>query len=75
MGAGASAADVGSIDEEKLRVLCREKFEELDVDKSGFLENEELMKVAEWVLSSFSTTTTSLEVINPAVISLRPPSS
>ena len=29
------------------------KFDELDTDKSGFLENDELVKVAEWVMSEF----------------------
>lgn len=58
MGAAASAlsnAD-NSIDtnQEKVMVMCKEKFEELDVDKNGFLENTELIKVIEWVLSAFA---------------------
>jgi len=65
MGAGASAmlnAETSMVDTEKLQVLAREKFDELDVDKSNFLENAELIKVAEWVVSSFGdNVTTTLE--------------
>ena len=62
MGAGASI-NLQSLDEGKLLELSEEKFKELDADSSGFLENEELVKVAEWVLSSFGDVATSLEVL------------
>jgi len=64
MGAGASAmmnSETNEIDQEKLRTVAREKFDELDTDKSNFLENAELIKVAEWVISSFGGVTTTLE--------------
>jgi len=36
-------------------LLARARFDELDVDKSGFLENKELEKVVQWVMESFGT--------------------
>jgi Ca2+-binding EF-hand superfamily protein len=34
---------------------AKEKFEELDTNKSGFLESEELVIVADWVLKTYGT--------------------
>ena len=67
MGAGASAMMSSTeggkavVDREKIDAVARVKFDEFDVDKSGFLENAELLKVAEWVISSFSEGSTSVE--------------
>ena len=36
-------------------LLARARFDELDVDKSGYLENKELEKVTLWVLESFGS--------------------
>lgn len=36
-------------------MLAKARFDELDVDKSGFLENKELEKVTAWVIESFGS--------------------
>lgn len=36
-----------------IQAIAHAKFEELDVDKSGYLENEELLKVTDWVMLYF----------------------
>ena len=48
-------------EQEKLREKGLAKFNELDTDRSGMLENAELLQVAEWVISSFGETASSLE--------------
>jgi Ca2+-binding EF-hand superfamily protein len=39
--------------QETIQLMARARFAELDVDKSGFLENAELISVVNWVMSSF----------------------
>jgi calmodulin len=36
-------------------LLARARFDEIDVDKSGYLENKELDKVTQWVMDSFGS--------------------
>lgn len=36
-------------------LLARARFDEIDVDKNGFLENKELEKVVQWVMESFGS--------------------
>lgn len=39
--------------QETIQLMARARFAELDADKSGFLENSELIDVVNWVMSSF----------------------
>lgn len=39
--------------QETIRLMARARFTELDSDKSGYLENHELINVVNWVMSSF----------------------
>jgi Ca2+-binding EF-hand superfamily protein len=39
--------------QQTMQLMSRARFAELDVDKSGFLENEELVSVVNWVMNSF----------------------
>ena len=64
MGGGASTLNYHSgtpEDQAKFRESALAKFEELDVDKSGMLENTELLTVTEWIISSFGEAASSLE--------------
>ena len=64
MGSGASALiNTENTPEEqaKLREAGRAKFDELDKDGSGLLENAELLDVAAWVISSFGEAASSIE--------------
>lgn len=36
-----------------VRAVAHARFEELDIDKSGYLENDELFKVTDWVMNYF----------------------
>ena len=69
MGAGASViqreTEAASTDEQKaqLKETAQTKFNELDVDKSGFLEKAELMTVAEWVIAAFVEADLTVEAV------------
>jgi Ca2+-binding EF-hand superfamily protein len=39
--------------QQTMEMMARARFNELDVDNSGYLENAELLTVVEWVMSSF----------------------
>jgi len=53
MGAAASISNI--ITEEELERITQEKFTELDVDKSNYLEIDELLSLVDFVLDKYGT--------------------
>ena len=46
-------AELLNINSDEMRIMATEKFKEFDKDKNGYIENDELVKVTEWVMSHF----------------------
>ena len=57
MGAGGSidilTQETIDMSAKQINALANNRFDELDTDKSGFLENDELIKVTDWVMDQF----------------------
>lgn len=52
---GSASSIAADVTPDQIKALAQSRFQELDVDKSGFLEKNELIVVADWIMATFGT--------------------